>query len=306
MEGSEPEDTLGRARRFMHEHGNRSIYNTIDLTQDTLPLNLTRDVDIPVSSEHEDEDLEPPALSVVEVEHIPQLYTNYDRDYSQDFAESKDYSEGEVEEDLKDEDDAGEGAAFNLSDDDELEEEGFDSPSEPPCTYTIGDIEPSASGALVEESAKVDQVEAPVTSEETSAANMEVDSEDGGDLSQPGDDAPSLVQSTSEKDVSVMHVSPEINRHDKTTITEDSTNSKKRKASEISRDEEPKALDNNDETTPTANALPASGVQTDPSEVREPKRLRSTADFLGYTALGSVAGALAVFTTLVVSAPSCL
>lgn len=308
VEGSEAEDTLERARRFIHVHGNRSIYNVIDLTQEAiLPLNLTAGVDIPVAGEREDEDPELPALSGSEDDDAAEVYADYDGDYSRDYVEddgdSEDYAEGEDEDDLKDEDDVADGAAFNLSDDG-IEEEEYGS-SEPSCTCAIGDIEPSASGALVDESTNLDEVEAPLTGEEASA-NVEIDTKDDGDLSQPGDEIPSLVVSEEfAANESVIHFTPEINSPKKPISTgEDSTVSRKRKASEISMDEEPSAPSNKDKPAPIVNVLPASGVQTDPSEEREPKRLRRTVDIVGYTALGGLAGALAVFTTLVMSAPS--
>lgn len=347
VEGSDPEDTFGRARRFLLENGNSPAYDAIDLTNDVSdgrqmgfdirpplsqnPLATRRAVhngyglvgiedsvgggheiaetfgaamgaaDMPDSGKDEevqDRDLELPVES--------DLSESDAEDYHEDDVEDEDEEE-EVDDEEDDEDDIDDEEEFDEEVDEEAEDvdEGDLEPGEQEPCALVDDI-PTGAGH---------KSEAPVDASWAKSADMHKESEAGADSSRPDEATPLLKEGSpqSAEDVSLPRdvTSPayededvtmqvgasrlpaEAAGHEATGGQGHATVSKKRKASEISR--EPEAV---------ANVLSASGVQTDPSVEREPKRLRRAADIVGYTALGGLAGALAVFTTLVLSAPS--
>lgn len=268
VDGSEPEDTLDRARRFLHEHtGRREAHDAIDLTEDTiLPMEMDAESVPGLAKDDDEEEILKPSLE-------------------------SDLSEFDSEED------SGDDVQELCELEDELE---YDLSPEPSCSGVLDEIE---ADALIE----IEEEDGAESSQATSRRATE-EVEEGSKPSQSAEDiSPPLEVGDVTIVESQSHPLPHEDRNNAVPTTNvptanDMTHlSKKRKACGISVDES-----DAQSTTeaPTVNALSAAGVQTDPSEVREPKRLRRAADIVGYTALGGLAGALAVFTTLVVSAPS--
>ena len=263
VEGSEPEDTLERARRFLHEHtGRRDIRGAIDLTEDTvLPMAMRAEsVPGPAKDDDEDESLEPSLES--------------------DLSESN--SDEESGDDVQE--------LCELED--ELE---YDLSPEPSCSGVLDEIE---ADALME-------IEAEAVAESSQATSPRV-TEEAKDGTEPSQSAEDISPPLEVEDVTIVKSEThpllfEVSEYAVPAANGISNLPKKRKACDISVDES--EVQGTSEV-PTVNVLPAAGVQTDPSEIRESKRLRRAADIVGYTALGGLAGALAVFTTLVVSAPS--
>lgn len=265
VEGSEPEDTLERARRFLHEHtSRREVRDAIDLTEDTdIAMGMAMGAESvlgPAKDEDEDESLEP----------------SLESDLSE--SDSEENSEDDVQE------------LCELED--ELE---YDLSPEPSCTGALDEIE---ANTLMEVEA-----EAPMESGRANSPRVTEEVEDGTGPSQSAEDIspPLEVEDVTIVESESHPLLSEVGDHVEPTANGDPNLSKKRKASDISVDES-EAQGLND--MPAVNVLSAAGVQTDPSDMREPKRLRRAADIVGYTALGGLAGALAVFATLVVSAPS--
>lgn len=263
VEGSEPEDTLDRARRFLHEHtGRREARDAIDLTEDTtLPM-------------------------AMDAESVPGPAKGDDEEESVELSLESDLSDFDSEEDSGD----------DVQELCELEEElEYDLSPEPSCSGVLDEIEADTLMEIeVEDAAESSQAKSRHTTEEVEHRSEPSQSAEG--ISPPlevGDVA--IVENQSHR------LPPEDGNHAVPTTNDMTPLSNKRKACDISVDE----FDaQSTSEAPTVNVLSAAGVQTDPSEVREPKRLRRSADIVGYTALGGLAGALAVFTTLVVSAPS--
>lgn len=261
VEGSEPEDTLERARRFLHEHtGRQEIRDAIDLTEDTvLPMAMHAECEPgPAKDDDEEESLEPSLES--------------------------DLSGSNSEED------SGDDVQELCELEDELE---YDLSPEPSCSGVLDEIE---ADALMEI-----ETEAAVESSQATSPRVAEEAKDKIEPSQPAE----VISSSLEvEDVTIVESEShprlsEVGDHVLPATNDISNISKKRKACNISVDES--EVQNE---IPAVNVLSAAGVQTDPSDVREPKRLRRAADIVGYTALGGLAGALAVFATLVVSAPS--
>lgn len=304
---------IERARRFLLEHSNRPVYDTIDLTQDASHSSpdLEDGTGFPPPSQDKNGAVELTASSGLEAEDVEDSGEDYGEDDDEIYAEGFTEYYGEDDDDGQDyaeyEDEGQDDGEGDVEDEDDMDIEGedHDTSSGPSCTCpTVG--ETTISGDRDEGSINIDDPAAPAVAQ-GSPTSMESDSGDDGDNpSQPGDRPPLLVES---KDLATRgdlnHLSPKASRgHETTTVGDEATAFKKRKASEISRDDEPDVLENKDKKAPIVSALSASGVQTEPSDEREPKRLRRAADIVGYTALGGIAGALAVFTTLVLSAPS--
>ena len=292
------------------------MHDTVDLTEEfTLPFPVvTGQLDIPGQTEEQEE-----LPSEGDAEND---YEDYDEDDVEESAEN----DGE-EEDEEESDDNSDDADDDVEDDveadldSEIDSEMQDSSSSPESPYTrgVGDIDSSVSNISSTGSAEsnlslASQAKSPEMDEECKAGDHSVRQvvslsvSEKDDLVQVRDKPPQLkkvengANVTMEKSIDLS--SSGAADHNESVKGGHPVTSKKRKAAEISKADEPETHGIRNKEASVANTLPASGVQTEPSEERGPKRIRRTADILGYTALGGLAGAVAVFTTLVMSAPS--
>ncbi|SPN97472.1 uncharacterized protein DNG_00986 [Cephalotrichum gorgonifer] len=283
VEGSEPEDTLDRARRFLNVHdGYQGHHNTIDLTEDTtLPLEMAIDPKpVPRPAQVESEDSESSSDS------------DFDDSEEEEELQAQEMITQVESQDLELEADKSE----------ELEPE-VDDTMRQPAEELAGEVKINSSPE--ESSTGHNESEAhtmPLCTTKEPETGALFDTESSGqslfdtDLSERG-----LLDTDSSEQTGDSPAMEEEDSYDEHVV--ETATSKKRKATEMSTEEEPHAAANA-KVAPALDALCASGVQTDLAGEREPKRLRRAADIVGYAALGGLAGGLALFTTLVVSAPS--